>query len=128
MKVKAQGLTITVGEFIDFLEKVDPEHSVKYDFGYMVPTTIDSWRGIYAELALGYAHSKTVDDIPKVAQLLTSLKECIGKVYQGYKGGHFQMGRTTPLWVDNWGEYSQTVISKVVQEYSTVVIRTKYKG
>jgi hypothetical protein len=52
---------------------------VVYDFGGCVPSEIDSWRGIYSELALDY---ETVE--PKtVEELLAVLKEANGKDIRG---------------------------------------------
>ena len=51
---------LTLGELISKLEpivknqKSDNEATVRYDFEYLFPTSIDSWRGSYAELALDF--------------------------------------------------------------------------
>lgn len=47
---------LTLGELIAKLEAVPDEKkdkTVQFDFEYAYPTTLTSWRGIYAELALG---------------------------------------------------------------------------
>lgn len=94
---------MTLGRLIDRLTLVaDQSLPVIFDFGPK-PTTLASWRGIYAELALGY------DDVvasPTVAELLAECRRADGATFTGWKGGDFTMGRETAVWVANPGETS----------------------
>lgn len=53
---------LTLGEIISKCEAIlatkigDDMPTVYYDFGDLFPTNIDSWRGIYAELALNHTN------------------------------------------------------------------------
>lgn len=81
-------------------------------------------------------YSTSLPDKPKVSDLLSVLKIIVGKHVVGYKGGDFTMGKTTPVWVANYGEaggfkldeknekYSQGVVD-VIQEAKKVVLVTK---
>lgn len=70
---------------------------------------------------------------PKVKDLLEKLKLSLGKYYVGYKGGDFTMGKTTPVWVANYGtssgfkstkdKYSQGVVD-ITEKKDQVIINT----
>lgn len=91
---------LTLGEMIAKFDAVsDKTKPVHLDFGGFVATDIDSWRGSYAELALGYGNG-----VPCAVETL--LKECraaVGATFEGYKGGDFRMSRHTPVWIANYG-------------------------
>lgn len=103
---------MTLGELIKALEGYTRNHEVllkdiqrREIIG--VPGKLDSWRGVYAHLALGYGQRKDeyFDPSPTVADLLADAKSAVGKTFQGYKGGDFTMDRSTPVWISNVGEY-----------------------
>ncbi len=110
---------LTLGELIIKLETIpDKTKSVVYDFGEFVPTEIDSWRGIYAELALDYDKKE-----PKtIEQILNLLKNAVGKTFEGYKGGDFRMGRNTPIWVANYSESSVADYKGKLDTYPSVAV------
>lgn len=84
---------LTLGGLIKVLEGVDPERKI---VGLGPPM---SYRGYYSDLAF------KPDPTPKtVAEVLAVAKECMGKVFEGYKGGDFQMGETTPIWSAMYGD------------------------
>ena len=120
---------LLLGEIILRLEAVNTpckdgsEKEVRFDFGYFKPTNLDSWRGSYDELALGY--SETEKDI-KVSELIKTLKEAIGKTFTGYKGGDFVMGKNTPVWVSNYGESPSTGIIGVKDLDWLVILQTDW--
>ena len=120
---------LLLGELILKLEAVNTpckdgsEKEVRFDFGYFRPTNLDSWRGIYAELALGY--SETEKDIT-VNELIKILKEAIGKTYTGYKGGDFVMGKNTPIWVSNYSESPSTGIIGVKDLGWLIILQTDW--
>ena len=83
---------MTLGEVIDRLASLPPR-TVISGLG-----KLNSYRGYYCDLAFD-PHGKE-----KPAALL--LKECraaMGAVFTGYKGGEYQMGKSTPLWVASYG-------------------------
>lgn len=90
---------LSLGELILKLEAVqDKNKKIVLDFGKH-PTGLDSWRGIYAELAINF------DDASQLTaqEFFDLCKEAVGKEYEGYKGGEFVMHRQTPIWVANYG-------------------------
>lgn len=100
MKTSSQ---LTLGELILKLEAVkDKKLPIVFDGGKYKPTGLDSWRGSYCELAIEYGKENKYT----VQSFLKELKKTIGKTFTGYKGGDFLMGKTTPIWVANYGEGS----------------------
>lgn len=129
---------ITLGELIKQIEEVGAKREINgedkticFDFGYSYPTTLDSWRGSYNELALGYKFTGrgNYDENftePTAESLLTELKSAIGKVYTGWKGGEFIMNENTPLWVSNPGDACNTGIIGILDKGYELVIITAY--
>jgi len=112
---------MTLGESIAVLESSeliaeDGDHKhVAFDFEYLFPTGIDSWRGSYDELAISFGSGdfytgeyKDRPQPPTATEFLSWLKEAVGKTYTGYKGGDYVMGKSTPLWVANYGNSGST--------------------
>lgn len=92
---------LTLGEIVAKLSAVsDKTKLVRLDFGSAVPVSLDSWRGIYAELALEFDEESPA---PTSQWLLDLCRETIGKTLTGYKGGDYFMSRHTPVWVSNYG-------------------------
>lgn len=113
---------LTLGKLIELLEQQQPTKQVVFDFCRMVPTMLDSYRGYYVDLALGYGDSGS----PTVADLLALLKRAVGNVYSGYKGGHYRMDNETALWVANYSHTSDTVIVGVHDSNWEVVLETTH--
>ncbi|MEK9207716.1 MAG: hypothetical protein AAB922_04490 [Patescibacteria group bacterium] len=128
---------LSLGELIEKLKTIpDPkgDKTVEFDFAGTFPTTLESYRGSYCELALGWDVSGykawTVKkgeekNIPTIKQLIKELESAIGKIYQGWKGGDFQMDVDTPIWVDNSGNCNQTAIVDVKDAGWGVFLITK---
>jgi hypothetical protein len=125
---------LTLGEMIlkiepllkkqpEIKERYGDEADVYFDFEYLKPTGIGSWRGIYAELALEFDGEKTMT----VIEFHKMLKECIGKTFTGYKGGEFTMGKNTPVWVANYGNAGNTAVIDIVDNEYNVIIMTGYR-
>lgn len=120
---------LTLGEIVAKLEAIEAAHTdkedfwVRYDFGSLTPTKLMSWRGVYAELALGYEDGK---NWPKITDVLDELKSGIGKTFEGYKGGDFKMGRGTPVWVANYGDSGNTAIVDILDNsYEAIIITSR---
>jgi len=118
---------LTLGELILKLEAIkNPKLLVVFDIKKYHPIGVDSWRGAYNELALEY-DDKTEPMI--LSDFLKILKNTIGKTLMGYKGGDFLMGKTTPVWVANYGECKgfrnhDTAVIDVIEQKSVVIIKT----
>lgn len=104
---------LTLIELIMKLEAVQNRSlAVFYDDTNRRPTGLGSWRGVYAELSMGYTETENEPCLQTVESLLLELKAAIGKEYTGWKGGHFIMGKTTPIWVANQGDCSGWIKNK----------------
>jgi len=123
---------LTLGELILKLEAIpDKKLPVIFDGRKYFPTGIDSWRGSYCELAINYS---TTSVHMTVKGFLNILRNTVGRILIGYKGGDFMMGKTTPVWVSNYGEswgfksdgdiHSQAV-TNIFKAKGYIVIRTK---
>lgn len=130
MKTSAQ---LTLGELILKMEGKSADKPVVFDDGKHFPTYLGSWRGSYCELALGYNEYETEKPM-NGAEFSEKLKEAVGKTYTGYKGGDFLMGKTTPVWVANYGESMgfreetedghNTAIVDIVETDDAIVLQT----
>lgn len=102
-------------------ERYNHEPTVNFDFEYLFPVGIDSWRGSYDELAIGFA---TDGNPMTVGEFLNMLKDTVGKTLSGYKGGDFLMDEETPLWVANPGNAGDTQIVGVVDNEHSATLQT----
>lgn len=116
--------TASLGAVIDALRAADPDSEVQFDFCYLSPTGVASYRGYYDHLALGWEQSEEPPYWPKASDLLARLEAAIGHTFEGWKGGHYRMSRDTPLWVANRGETGGTGIVGIRDEGHSVIIET----
>lgn len=133
----------SLGMLIDAIEKRRRPHKsmndsplesdeVHFDFGAMVPAGLHSWRGIYAELAIGFRDANqyradgTCCPIPAVKDFLEELRGAVGKRFEGYKGGGFVMSRETPLWVSKYGEAHETAVVGLCDDEYCCRIKTAW--
>lgn len=121
-KIEELGLTYAAGE---------EAKTVCFDFGSAIPTTLNSWRGIYAELALGYklsGYDSNDEHFPNVTaeSLLNELKSALNKSFEGWKGGDFIMGENTPVWVANPGNSGDTAIIDVIDDGWRLILITQF--
>jgi len=126
---KTEHITMSLGELIYALRQHNPEAKVFFEFGGISPGDVDSWRGDYAQLALGWKADRDGD--PRtVAQLLENLTEAIGKEFEGYKGGIYMMRESTQVWVDRPGEYTSTALVRVKGKHNGnwVYLKTKRRA
>lgn len=82
---------MTLGKLIERLESLPPETMIE---GIREP---HSYRGYYSDLAFELGDKVTA------AKALETCRACMGEVFEGYKGGDFQMGRNTPVWLASYG-------------------------
>lgn len=109
------GSALTLGEIIDQLSSIPSEMPVRFQHEFRWDTYgstivgIDSWRGVYAHLALGHDNPDLPvgpkgDPIRTVAELTALLTGAIGRSFFGYKGGEYIGDRAQEVFVDNYGE------------------------
>lgn len=122
--------TMTLGQLKDALQAFSETHAVRFSCnGLRVqPTSFGSWRGFYAELALGYESMGYAATAVTVGELLTWIKSANGCTFEGWKGGDFKMDYNTPVHVDNRGCYTKTDITGVRFIDGEVIIMIKEKG
>lgn len=119
--------TATLGSVIEALKQCDQDEDVRFDFCYLRPTTVHSYRGHYDHLALGWSaeSASPKEHWPKVSAVLAELQKAVGSTFEGYKGGQYVMGLSTPIWVDNRHDASGTAIVSVDADSGYVVLRTE---
>lgn len=124
---------LTLGEMILKLEAIaqkgyklndGTEPTVRYDFEYLFPNDIDSWRGSYDELALNF---KSEGEPMTLTAFLEMLKSTVGKEFTGYKGGEYVMNKHTPVWVANYSHSGNTAVVEIVDNGYTVILMTAYR-
>ncbi len=120
---------LTLGKIISRCQVIamndrEEEPTVRFDFEFLVPERLDSWRGSYDELALGFGDG----DGPKLSEFIRMLQGALGKTFYGYKGGDFVMSPTTPVWVANYGNSGNTAVIEVVDNSYEVILMTAYRN
>jgi hypothetical protein len=127
---------LTLGQLIDKLERMPKMYKIErleetkeepivvhYDFAWLQPTTLHSFRGYYEQLGLGHEDSQGKPKVT-VSSLLAELRLAIGKVFEDYKGGSYRMSADSPVWVENYGDGSNTAIVGVHLDGWCVVLET----
>lgn len=88
-----------LGDLINALELLPPDSFVSN------LNTPHSYRGYYNELAFELDIGTRM-----VSDLLEECRNCVGKHYEGYKGGQYCMGYMTPVWIAAYGETGREII------------------
>ncbi|TXH42403.1 MAG: hypothetical protein E6Q97_35740 [Desulfurellales bacterium] len=114
-------MTMTIGQLLDKQRTADPSAHVYFDFCNTTPTTVASWRGIYAEPAIGWAptgYTEQAIQAKTVGELIAELEQAIlpDMPFGGWKGGTYYYDLTSPLHVDNRGDCTNTSIVDVVDD------------
>jgi len=91
------GTQMTLGELINRLERVPPKTLVKLGEPH-------SYRGYYCDLAFECVESTA-------GEALAMCRECLGEVFIGYKGGDYQMGKMTPVWLAYYGSCGKKIMT-----------------
>ena len=113
---------MSLGGFIEALEGISPDLSIRMDFSYDGPGKMESYRGFYNHLAL-----MGTTDNATVGSVLEDARSAIGSTFSGYKGGDYTMDESTPIW---WArvhsECHDTGVVGVTDDGYTAVIHTAY--
>lgn len=83
---------LTLGQLIAALEVFPAEQPVANLHG------AHSYRGYYCDLAFTLGEGTR-----PAGELLHACRECMGRAFQGYKGGRYVMGELTPVFVAEYG-------------------------
>lgn len=84
---------MTLGDLIDWLKQQDARLVVKDGFG-----SPHSDRGSYDELAFDPLPEASLGDMLKHAE------SAVGETFTGYKGGQFEMGLHTSVYIGAYGD------------------------
>lgn len=95
----------TLGSAIEDLSAIAGDWLVYFDVLSLVPRSLQSYRGFYDHLALGF-DARGHDHVTAEA-LRRELAKAVGAHFTGYKGGTFRMDATTPLWMANGGDVTE---------------------
>ena len=117
---------MTIKQVIEKLKTAKQDHRVYFSPLWCVPTTVDSWRGIYAEPALGWqpsGYSGNVNEYPTAGSLIAELQKATdGKNYIGWKGGEYSYSGGDTLHIDNPGDCTNTEIKSIeVNDYQVII-------
>jgi hypothetical protein len=91
---------MTLGKMIDRLAQMPPEatiDAIEYPHSY---------RGYYCDLAFERREGRIL-----ASNALIICKSAMGEVFEGYKGGDYQMGRNTPVWLADYGSCGQKIVN-----------------
>lgn len=115
---------LTLGELILTLEQWpgDSSRDVMFDFGYLYPDGLGSYRGYYDELAIRFTDERGAT----IGSFLGELRQAEGATFQGYKGGSYEMTSETPLWAANYGEANQTGVIGVDDWHGSAILLTAH--
>lgn len=86
-----------LGQLIESLEPFNADADLRLDSGGP-PGTFCSYRGIYEHLALTYG-----DEPVAIGAFLRRCRNADGHTFTGWKGGEYQMGALTPVWLADEG-------------------------
>ena len=90
---------MTLGQLIALLKEL-PKEELIIGIG-----DEHSYRGYYSDLAFEIMSGTTT-----VEDLLSLCLSCLGKTFEGYKGGDFYMDEHTPLWIAGYGRCGKRFI------------------
>lgn len=114
--------SLTLGQILKELKSHEPGAEVYFDFEHARPVNIDSYRGYYEDLSLGFDFSSQP---MKCEELVKLLRGCIGRSFEGYKGGEYTMDEETTVWVANHGNTGGTAITRISGTSLIVVLHTE---
>ena len=117
---------MNLGELIDKLKKANPNAVVELvvDKEFYSPNEFDSYRGYYDQLAIS---KKNIVEEVFVKDFLDECFKCLYKSFQGYKGGFYSMDLTTPIWVSEYGECDNWIITGASSSTLKFTINTEYE-
>jgi hypothetical protein len=109
---------LTLGGLVEALKGAEADAIVRFDVGGS-PTSPHSYRGYYDDLSFEAAAEPVT-----VERLLVGAENCIGRTFEGYKGGDFLMDAETPLWLAPYGCTGFAMVGISAQD-GNLVIATK---
>lgn len=136
------GNIMTIGSLIEKLDTFDPRLDImfvypddpedildygEYEKGYTANMlglgSFDSYRGYYRYMAIAPAFI-----IGTVGAVITELQRSLGEVFEGYKGGDYEMKEDTFVWCSHYGQASTLMIVDVIQTENAVQVITAFEN
>ena len=114
-QLKRERDNYNLGYLIEDLSKYPENACVEIKPFNLYPTGFCSYRGYYSDLSIDY----TLDEYSGLScgQLLEKAKECVGKVFQGYKGGDFKMTKHSVIWLANYSRTPEAILPGVKDRF-----------
>lgn len=109
-QVERANTQITLGEIRGLLAKYEKETQI-----LGISSMAGSYRGYYCDVA--FAPGETT-----VEELTAAADETIGMTLEGYKGGDFVMGKSTPTWVASYGQTGKMLMGFSENEGTLVAV------
>lgn len=91
---------MTLGQLIERLESFCADSKVER---IAAP---HSYRGYYCDLAF-----ERGDGLMLASDAVKLARSALGEVFEGYKGGEYQMGKLTPVWLAEYGCSGQKIVA-----------------
>ena len=91
---------MTLGKMIETLENLPDDLLI---MGFTEP---QSYRGYYDDLSFEPQGERIT-----VADALVMCRGAMGQVFEGYKGGDYMMGASTPVWIADYGCSGQRIMT-----------------
>ena len=114
---------MTLGALREALRAFSPAAHVRYDRFDLYWCDLDSWRGSYAQPALGWRETPAPNGGSTVAALIEEVDKALsGCVYGGWKGGEFTFHADSPVWIDNSGTSSRTYLVGMEQALECLIV------
>ena len=112
---------LTLGQFIEQLERATQSAQIVIDTYLCDPTTFNSYRGYYDEVALGFVQD---GERVTVAHLLARAKEALDSTFEGYKGGEYTAFPWRKMWIANYSHLGRRIVG-IENDDILVVIKTE---
>ncbi len=101
---------VTLGELIASLKAADPSIPVTVNGGGSIAYP-HSYRGYYSDIAFQPSNERAT-----VAEVLAIVEPCLGQTFEGWKGGDFTMGKSTPVFVSWEGQTGMAMTTAGVRD------------
>lgn len=119
---------MNIGEMLSALKGMDGGKKVQFTFGEpCMPSSIHSWRGSYDEAAIGFERSHIMEDDITVKGFIDMIEDAMSRTHYGYKGGEYEFGPNTPVWVAEPSWPGNCAVCGVTDRGWMVTIDTEYR-
>jgi len=114
-QLKRERDNYNLGDLIKDLSKYPVDANIEIRPFNLYPVDFCSYRGYYSDLSIEY--SSDGSNRLTCGELLKKAKECVGKTFVGYKGGDFTMTEHSVVWISNYGEITDAILTGVKDRF-----------